>query len=454
MTPSPLGGARPAISERRILLLSVLAALVLWTGLQRYKDPVGEKYFPLMEPGAADFSVIYDATKVFLDGHNPYYYRDKDSLDRWGRGDIIGGRWMRVSYPPSHFLWFVPFSLYSTDNREAGRMMFTVSVALYLLLAFQISRLVARVAGPVDRGQRAMLLLVVPVFAVLLLGNLGSALSLCRAQSDVVTAVLSWSAVLLFLRGQRFWPMFLLVTAASGKGYPALLGLGLFLLGLRRGGYKSELPAVGLGLVFWLWPVRAYLHDGFIAALSHAAGFFTGVYFNHSFLNTFLHASRGLAQPARWGMGLLALAVAAGAWWQARRALDREDGPMSTWWIGIFATAALLLPVGMSSLSYIYNQILILPGALLLFAAGDRLWEACGLPASTTRALFTLECLAGFLLFKYLLGNLNVPLAGWGNVTLLILLAVAVAASFVRKALPNAVSPAGVGDGQPGLTAG
>jgi hypothetical protein len=224
--------------------------------------------------------------------------------------------------------------------------------------------------------------------------------------------------------------MFLLVTAASGKGYPALLGIGLFLLGLRRGGFKAEISAVVFALVFWLFPVRAYLHDGFVAALGHASGFFTDVYFNHSFLNTFLHVSGRLAAPGRMAMGALTLAVAAGSWWHARRALARDDEPMSTWWLGMFATAALLFPMGMSTLSYLYNQILILPGVLLLFTAGEPFWKSCGLPASTIRAIFALECVAGFLLFKYLLFNWNTPLAGFGNVVLVILLALAVAIRF------------------------
>jgi hypothetical protein len=435
-------GADPVVSRARLLLLFALVGLVLWTDLVRYQDPIGEKHFALLEPGAADFSVIFDGTRVFMDGHNPYYFRDAGSLDRWGRADVIGGRWFRVSYQPSHFLVYLPIALLTTDNREAGRIVFAVSMALYLLIAIMVWRLTLRVTSPPDPAQRLLVLLLLPIFAVLLGTNIGTTLSLARCQSDVINAALTWGALLLFLRGRRFWPMFMLIAAVSMKGYPVLLGIGLFLLGLRRGGWRAELAGVLAGLVFWLAPVLPYLHDGFIAALSHAGGFFTEAWINHSFRNLFFHVSPGLADPGRWTMGLLGLLVSAGCCWQAHLALRRADSRATAVWLPVFATSALVTMVGMSTLSYIYNQILVLPGVLFLLCTGDILWRKCGFHAPARRWLFGLECAMAVLMLKYVLAPFGVPLAALGNLILVLLLAAAVAGVFLvsLRGAPGRVS--------------
>jgi len=438
------------VARRRVLLLITLLGLVLWSNLVRYMDPIGEKHFPLLAPGAADFSVIFDGTRVFLDGNNPYYFRDANSMDRWDRGDIIGGRWFRVSYQPSHFLVYIPIALVTTDNRVAGRIVFAGSLALYLLLAVLTWRLVLRGVAPVGQDQRYLSLLLLAVFMVLLAANIGSALSLARCQSDIINATACWAAVLLFLRGRRFWPMFLLISAAAMKGYPALLGIGLFFLGLRRGGWRGEVLGVVAGVLLWLVPVLPYLHDGFIAAVSHAVGFFDPIWFNHSFANVFFHLSPGWVAPGRGAMVLLGIGVCAGCWWQARGALGREDGAAATWWLCMFATASLTAMVGLSTLSYIYNQILILPGVLVFLSCGDLVWQGCGFSRSTTRWLWTTECVMAVFLWKYSLPGMAMPLAGVGNVLLILLLAIGVAGHLrLRWARSGAAtSPAIVSDGR------
>ena len=67
-----------------------------------------------------------------------------------------------------------------------------------------------------------------------------------------------------------------------------------------------------------------------------------------------------------------------------------------------------------------------IPGVLVLFTLGDHLWVACRFSERTRRLLFVAECAAGFLLFKYTLPPLSVPLAGLGNLVLVGLLAVGV----------------------------
>ena len=417
------GGARPFLPQRRLLLLVGLLSLVMWTDLVRYMDPIGEKHFPLLEPGAADFSVIFDGTRAFLDGRNPYYYRDADSADRWGRGDIIGGRWFRVAYQPSHFLVYIPLALITADNREAGRIIFVISVALYFLLAYMTWRLVLRVAEPLGDARRFALLLL-PILVVLVVANVGSALSLARCQSDVINAVLCWGAIALFLRGRRFWPLFLVTTAISIKGYAALLGLGLFFLGLRRVGWRATVCGALSAMAFWILPVAPYLRDGAIASVSHATGFFSDIYFNHSFANVFFHVSPGLTNPGRLAATGLGVCVSVASWWQTRRALREEAPSIAALWMAVFATASLTTMVGVSTLSYIYNQILILPGTLVLFSLGDHFWQTCGFSVRGARWLLAFEYIVGFLLFKYSLAPLGAPLAGLGNLLLLILFGV------------------------------
>jgi hypothetical protein len=419
------------VSQGRLILFAVLAVIVLWSSVVRYADPIGEKHFSLLEPGAADFSVIFDGTRVFLDGHNPYYYRDGNSTDRWQRGDIVGNRWFRVSYQPSHFLLYIPIALLTTDNRDAGRIVFLISVGLYLFIAFMTWRLVLRAADPPDSVRRLATLLL-PAFALLILENIGTALSLARCQSDVINAALCWAAVSLFLRGRRFWPMFLVTSAIAIKGYPIVLGAGLFFLGLRRDQWLKVVAGVLAACAFWLLPVLPYLHDGAIAAYSHALGFFNPTWLNQSFGNLFFHISPALAEPGRKAAFVFTLLVSAGCFWHARSALRHRDDRAATLWLCLFATASLLTMIGYSTLSYIYNQILIVPGLLVFLSLGDAIWDDCGLPARTQRLAFAAECLTAVLFFQYVLPPLSAPLAALANALLAVLLAVAVGARLVR----------------------
>jgi len=419
----------PFLPQSRLVLLAVLVGVVLFTSLGRYRDPIGEKHFPLMEPGAADFSVIFDGTRVFLDGHNPYYYRDHDSMDRWQRVDIIGGRWFRVAYQPSHFLVYIPVALITTNNREAARIVFVITVALYMLLAFQTWRLVLRAADPPDPMRRLSLLLL-PLFAFLLLDNTGTALALARCQSDVINAALCWAALASFLKGKRFWPMFLVTSAMAMKGYPVILGAGLFFLGLRRGEWFKVVGGVLAASAFWLLPVLPYLHDGAIAAYSHATGFFTAESLNHSFRNLFFHIAPGLAEPGRNVAFIVTLGATAGCWWHARAALRAKDVRSSTLWLCLFSTAALLTMLGFSTVSFIYNEILILPGLLVLLTMGDTIWRGCGLRPGIRRMAFAAECTAGILMFTDIMPPLTMPLAAVGDALLALLLALAAASRF------------------------
>jgi hypothetical protein len=73
----------PLVTRERLWILSLLLGGVVWIDLVRHRDPIGEKHFPLLAPGAADFSGIFDGTRVFLAGENPYCYHAPGFVDRW-----------------------------------------------------------------------------------------------------------------------------------------------------------------------------------------------------------------------------------------------------------------------------------------------------------------------------------------------------------------------------------
>src|SRR5689334_4522443 len=90
------------------LLLSV--AVVLYTDVSRFVDPVGEKYVSVMPPGSADFYVPFNGARALLKGLDPYHHDDRSLFDPWQREEAIGGVHFRQFYPPSHLLLYVPLA--------------------------------------------------------------------------------------------------------------------------------------------------------------------------------------------------------------------------------------------------------------------------------------------------------------------------------------------------------
>jgi hypothetical protein len=338
-----------------------VAACVLWVDLSRFEDPVGERYVSVMAPGAADFAMSYLGARALTMGLDPYRNDLAELKDPWGREETFDGVKSGPFYPPTQLALLVPLALVEkADRREAARQFFRASLVALAALVAVAFLLVRRALAP--GGPRASGLLFFLALALSL--NVSTVFGLERGQTDLVTALLCWGAVLAACRGWPFWAMFAAVGAASIKGYGGLLAIGLGLLFINR---RQVLKAAGgsvAALLVLVAPVARYL-PGAVRNVRHRAGVFDDNWYNHSFRNLGDHLSPSLAAPAQIGLGLVALAAAVLCWLRARRAL-REDEQTKAVWLALFAAASLGTLVGFTASSYSYNLILVLPGALVL----------------------------------------------------------------------------------------
>jgi hypothetical protein len=67
-----------------LAILVTITCLVTWTGIERYMDPIGEKYVLLCPPGNADFFFPFGGAGALLMGQNPYFNNITGIVDeRW-----------------------------------------------------------------------------------------------------------------------------------------------------------------------------------------------------------------------------------------------------------------------------------------------------------------------------------------------------------------------------------
>jgi hypothetical protein len=87
----------------------------------------------------------------------------------------------------------------------------------------------------------------------------------------------------------------------------------------------------------------------------------------------------------------------------------------------------MAVTLGWNPQSLIYNQVLALPGMLVVMILVTRLVRACGLPEWSMHALGVLNLVAAFCLFKAKWAGLEaMPLAGIGMVVFLVTLGAAI----------------------------
>jgi hypothetical protein len=410
------------LTPTSLTVLFVAGAVVTVTSVERYRDPVGDKYLFLMKPGAADFLQTFAGARALARGENPYQNTLPGMADPWGRGSVIEGTFFKVAYPPSQLLFYVPLAWLVDDPRAAGRILFWVNVALLLGLALITRWLLVRATDP-EPGERWGSWLLIPLLYFIFTVNVGTSLGLERGQSDVIGAMLCWAGVALFLKKHRFLPSLLITCAILMKGYALLLGLGLGLLALRRREWRPYLAGALVAVAILLLPVAQYVDEGMRGARWQAADFSAPYWNNHGFKNLVYSVSPGLAEPGRLAMTALALLVSAACWVRARRA--GEDPSAAALWLSLFSACALTTLVGYSAASHVYNQVLLLPGAFVLLLGSGPLAEQCHLSAAAERALRALAVVTAFLLFKYRLGSEAFPAAAVGLVLLILMSATA-----------------------------
>ena len=411
------------LTPTSLAVLLVAGTVVTITSVERYRDPVGDKYVFVMKPGAADFLQTFAGARALVRGENPYRNALPGMADPWGRVLTTEGTSYNIPYPPSQLFFYLPLAWLVDDPRAAGRILFWVNLALLLGLALLVRWLLVRATAPPPDERWASWLLV-PLLYFILTANVGPSLGLERGQSDIIGAVLCWGGVALFLKKHRFLPALLITSATLMKGYALFLGLGLGLLTLRRRGWPAFLAGVLVAVAILLLPVVEYVDEGIRGARWRAAEFDAPYWNNHGFKNLSYSVSPALAEPGRLALTAITLLVTAGCWARARGA--REDPSAAALWLSLFAVCALTTLVGYSATSFVYNQVLILPGAFVLLLGRAPLAEDGRLAPGAERALSRLAVLTAFLLFKYRLGSETFSVAAVGLVLLVLMTGAAV----------------------------
>jgi hypothetical protein len=359
-----------------------------------------------MKPGGADFFQTFAGARALARGENPYQNTLPGMADPWGRALSIEGEPFKVAYPPSQLLFYVPLAKLQDDPRQAGRILFWSNLVLLLGLSL-LTRWLLLEATVTDVLERRFSWLLVPLLYFILTANVGTCLGLERGQSDIMGAMLCWGAVALFLKGGRFLPAFLVACAILMKGYALLLGLGLGLLGLPRRGWRPMLAGAAVAAAVLLLPVIGYLDEGLRAARWLSQEFAWPYWNNHGFKNLAYQIAPDGAEPGRIVMTAIALLVTVGCWRLARNARRRDEERSATLWVLLFAMSSLATLVGYGAASFVYNQVLILPGAFVLLLRSDAFAEECRLPPAARRGLPVLLVLTTFLLFTFRLGSVT-----------------------------------------------
>ena len=443
-------GEPPNVLGRWALAALVLSvAIVLYTDLSRYLDPVGEKYVLMMPPGAADFYFPFNGSKAILSGINPYQHDVKALFDPWHRDEVINGVVFRQVYPPSHLLLFIPLVWISGgDPRVAGRLWFHCNIVFLVALSVLVCALVAPLLSHVST-RRVHSTLVVPV-ALILAFNQGVCLALERGQSDIFGALLCWIAVVLVLRGAFGIAMFLAVWATLLKAYPLVLTAGLGAYGLfapsgdapiwKRPWFSTLLGSAVATLVM-LGPVARYLPLA-LTATRYRSQMFWNDWLNHGFRNLVYNVSPPWADQGRVLLTGFALVVTAACWFRAFRSMRSADASPAdrTLWLCAFATCALATMIGYSALSCVYNLIMVLPGLLVLVMGQEDLARAARLPSAAV-GLALLFVVGSVFLFRT--ASPKVSTTAWGVVGFLAI-AGAAAIRGIRQGSPT-ISSVGSG---------
>ena len=401
-THSSLATNRQLLSRWNLAAIMLIVGLVVWTGVERFIDPVGEKYLKILAPGNADFFFPFGGARALLLGANPYVNDLPGMDDPWHRAfGIVEGKAYRGLYPPTHFVLYVPLALITDDWRVAGRILFVVNLAAIGLMAVISWWLLIQITTPRTAGYR-MNAILIPLLFVILSTNVATSMGLERGDGgDILGAALCWSAVVLFLKGWRSLPMFLAVPAVLLKGYPVFWGLGLGLLGLTRRTWMPVVAGTLAGVLVFLAPVARYLPEALLLIRNYTGITGNVFWWNHSFWNLFGHIDPQLAEPGRWIMTVYCVALSVISWLRARRALRAGSLPDAALWLCLFTVSSIEIMLGSARTSIVYDLIFIMPGLVMLLILPEPFLRSCGLGEDVGWSIGTLFLLSAFLLFKF-----------------------------------------------------
>lgn len=400
------------------ICLTVIVVAASYADLSRFVNPAGEKYMPgYASSGQVDFGQPYVGARALLAHENPYTTAVPEfAHPAFGPEDIDGQKYRQL-YPPTHMLTYVPLALiFGADVVAAGRLMFYASLVFLVLLGLLVWRLLLRV-----RGEPVSFLFVFPATLAIATSS-ACQLGLERGQSDILIALLCWTAMLLMLKRWAAVAMFLAVWMAAMKAYPALFVASLGVAALRSRVWRRAIAGAAVSLAVFVLPVARYLPYGMKGTL-HRSGWFALVWFNHGFKHVvYRMISPGAADTGRFvlvGVSLLVAALWAWRVWQRRRDLCAPDGVLA---VVMSGTSALLTAIGANAASHSYNLVVVLPAVLLLAAGHDRISSRLALSRLAAHVLGAAVAVSGWALFAGR-GPNDFPLAGLGLVLLLGILA-------------------------------
>jgi len=422
----------------------IVTGLVIWTSVERFQDPVQEKYVFLMPPGNADFFFPFSGARALVQGANPYLNDLPGLNDPWQRGvEFVDGKEYRGLYPPAYFILYVPLALLTEDWRQAGRILFIVNLAALFMLAVVSWWLIVRILHLTGQARRWSVLMI-PLGFVILACNVASGYALERGDGgDILAALLCWTALALFLKEWHLLAMFLMVPAIFIKGYAVLCGIGIGLLSLSRGTWRRAAAGAAAGMAVFVLPVIQYLPDA-LNWLRHnqpIAGW--SLWWNHGFRNLFYHLSPALAEPGRWIAGGYCMVLAVACWLRAYDARRHDDAAESALWSTLFVSSSIETMLGIAPYSYIYNLLLILPGMLIFFIVSPFLVRSQGCPEWMVHTVGTLNVLSAFFVFKFvILDRGDFPSPGIGMILFLLSLGVVIAGMWPQRRA-DVASPAG-----------
>jgi len=238
---------------------------------------------------------------------------------------------------------------------------------------------------------------------------------------DIAGALMLWGSVALFAKGQRFAPLFLAVTATLLKGYGVVFVLGLSALCLTRQDWKPALAGVATALAVFVLPVARYLPEWWAWAQFRFNLYApAATWLNVSFPALFRNLIPSLEKTGALLVTGLYLITGLACWVRARGAIHRGRRSTATLWLCLFGLTSLTPMLATAPLSLLYNLVIMIPGALILFLATEAFCEAANVPPLPMAIVGTLQLVTAFLLFKMKLGSPYISMTAIGLILMVL----------------------------------